>query len=199
MKQKITRIILMLILASLLVLVNMPFAEDSKIKIFSLPSLPRPIAKTPVVITSAGQSTDIYIIHDISNQLMIRSFFMPQAKASELEDMKTIVFVVGYSSLGTKYQDISYEEENKRIKALLEKAEKDKLTVLTVVLGGEQPKDNKTEELLRLVGEQTNYFIGIRGSSNEEILIELSEDRDIPLTLVGGVNDISGPFASAFR
>jgi len=66
-------------------------------------------------------------------------------------------------------------------------------------LGDKYTRDNKTEELLKLIGTQTDYFIGLRGSSNEEMLIELARNGDIPLTLVREVNDISGPFASAFR
>ncbi|HYF83084.1 MAG TPA: DUF6305 family protein [Clostridia bacterium] len=199
MKQKFIRAILLATLIILLILTNMPFTEKSETKIFTLPGLPRPIANTPVIITSAGQSTDTYIIRDISNQLMIRSFFMPQARDVDLKDIKTIVFVVGYSSLGAKLQGISYEEEKLRIEKLLQKAKEDKLTVLTVVIGSEQLQDNKTEELLRLIGKQTDYLVGMRESSRASILIELAKDGDIPLTLVNKVNDISEPFASAFR
>jgi hypothetical protein len=199
MKKNIFRAAAMATLAILCILMNIPFSERSNTKIFTLPGLPRPIAKAPVVITSAGQSTDTYIIHDISNQLMIRSFFMPQAEDIDIKDIKTIVFSVDYSSLGTKYKDISYDEEKKRINKLIKKAKDKELTVLTIVLGGKQPHEKKTEELLRLIGNQTDYFIGLRGSGNEEILTELAENRDIPLTLVDGVNDISEPYASAFR
>jgi hypothetical protein len=199
MKKNIFRAAAMATLAILCILINIPFSERSNTKIFTLPGLPRPIAKAPVVITSAGQSTDTYIIHDISNQLMIRSFFMPQAEDIDIKDIKTIVFSVDYSSLGTKYKDISYDEEKKRISKLIKKAKDKELTVLTIVLGGKQPHEKKTEELLRLIGNQTDYFIGLRGSGNEEILTELAENRDIPLTLVDGVNDISEPYASAFR
>ncbi len=199
MKHKIFRTALMVALIALLILINVPFQERNETKTFTLPGLPRPIAMAPVVITSAGQSTDSYIIRDISNQLMIRSFFMPQARDADLKDIKTIVFVVGYSSLGAKLQNISYEEEKMRIERLLEKAKVSNLTVITVVIGGEQLRDSKTEELLRLIGNRTEYLIGIRESSSESILAELARDRDIPLTLVNGVNDISEPFASAFR
>ncbi len=199
MKQKIFRAVLLVILVALFIQTNMHFTGKNEAKTFTLPGLPRPIAKAPVVITSAGQSTDSYIIRDISNQLMIRSFFMPQARDVDLKDIKTIVFVVGYSSLGAKLQDVSYEEEKLRIEKLIHKAKENKLTVLTVVIGREQLHDNKTEELLRLIGNQTDYLIGMRESSSESILAELAEDGDIPLTLVKEVNDISEPFASAFR
>lgn len=199
MKQKIVRIILLISLVILLVLINTPFADRKETKVFTLPGQPRPIAEMPVAITSAGQSTDTYIIRDITNQLMIRSYFMPQARDSELKDIKTMVFVVGYSSLGIKLQGLSYEEEKLRIKGLLEKAVECDMTVLTVLIGGEQAYDNKTEELLRLVGGHTDYFIGLKDSDYENTLAELAKDGDIPLTLANEVNDISGPFASAFR
>lgn len=65
-------------------------------------------------------------------------------------------------------------------------------------MGGEQ-LDNRTEQMIRLIGPGTDYFIGLRKSSKESILIELTKDEDIPLTLVDKVNDIIEPFASAFR
>lgn len=199
MKHRIFRIVLLAAFVILLILTNVPFVHKNETRIFTLPGLPRPIAKAPVVITSAGQNTDTYIIRDISNQLMIRSFFMPQARDANLKDINTIVFVVGYSSLGMKLQNISYEEEKARIEKLLLKAEDNKLKVIAVVLWGEHTNDIKTEELLRLIGTRTDYLIGLRESSKVSILTELAEDGDIPLTLVGGVNDISEPFASAFR
>lgn len=168
-------------------------------KIFTLPGLPRPIAGSPIVITSAGQSTDTYIIRDVSNQLMIRSFFMPQAVSGELKDIKTVVFVVGYSSLGMKLQGMSYEEEKARIAGLLAEAEENGMTVMTVVLGKEHSYEKKTGELLRLVGSSSDYLIGLRNTNSASILVELSKEKNIPLTLVGGVKEIPGPFASAFR
>lgn len=199
MKQRIFRFILLSCLFILIILINMPFADRSSTKVFTLPGLPQPIAKEPVVITSAGQSTDTYIIRDISNQLMIRSFFMPQARELDLKDMNTVVFVIGYSSLGAKLQGTTYEEEKFRIERLLKKAEDDNITVLAVVTGGERPRHNNTEELLRLIGNKADYIIGLRDSSSESILIKLAKDKDIPLTLVSEAGDISEPFASAFR
>ncbi|HYE84051.1 MAG TPA: DUF6305 family protein [Clostridia bacterium] len=199
MKPKIFRAVLLAALISMIFFTDMSMGSRNGTKIFTLPGLPRPIASAPIVITSAGQSTDTYIIRDISNQLMIRSFFMPQAEAAELEDIKSIVFVVGYSSLGMKLQNMSYEEENARIGKLLKEAEENGLTVLTVALGEDHSYDRKTEELLRLVGGSSDYLIGLRESNNESTLIELAKERDIPMTLVGGIREISGPFASAFR
>lgn len=199
MKQKIVRTVLAAVLIVLLILTNIPFEGRSGTKAFTLPGLPRPLAKAPFAITSAGQSTNTYIIRDISNQLMLRNYFMPQAKDSDLKDINAIVFVVGYSSLGMKLQNISYEGEKERISKLLDKAKDNELKVITVVICGGQAQDNETEEFLKLIGPETDYLIGLKDSSKESVLMQLARDRDIPLTLVGSVKDIAEPFASAFR
>lgn len=199
MKCKMIRVLPIIMLVPLLIFVSMPFSSKSESKVFTIPGLPRPIAEVPVVITSAGQSTDTYIIYDIANQLMLRSFFMPQASDTDIEDARTVVFAVGYSSLGLKLQGISYEDEKKRIEKLIKKAKGNNLTVITVVLGGEQPNDEKNEELLRLIGDKADYIIGLKGSYSEKTLADLAEKFNIPLTLVSKVKDISEPFVSAFR
>lgn len=199
MKCKMIRVLPIIMLVPLLIFVSMPFSSKSESKVFTIPGLPRPIAEVPVVITSAGQSTDTYIIYDIANQLMLRSFFMPQASDTDIEDARTVVFAVGYSSLGLKLQGISYEDEKKRIEKLIKKAKGNNLTVITVVLGGEQPNDEKNEELLRLIGDKADYIIGLKGSYSEKTLADLAEKFNMPLTLVSKVKDISEPFVSAFR
>lgn len=199
MRSKLYRAALAIVFLMLLFIIGSRFRDQSQANIHTLPSLPRPIAKEAVLITSAGQSTDTYIIRDIANQLMIRNFFMPQAKDTDLKDIHTLVFVIGYSPLGTKLHGISYEDEKKRIKQLLEKSKNENLTVLTVYIGGKQRRGNKTDELLMLICPGTNYLIGLRESNDDGFLSELARANGIPLTLVKGINDISGPFASAFR
>lgn len=199
MKQKIIRAALLMTLLLLTIFISVPIMEKNQTKIFTLPGLPRPIAEEPVIITSAGQSTDTYIVRDISNQLMIRSLFMPQAKAADLKEVKTVVFVIGYSSLGTKLQGKEYEDEKTRLQELIEKAKDKELTVIAVVMGGEQSGSKKTEELIELVGAESDYMIGVRKSNYESILTRLSKEREISLSMVSGVNDISEPYASAFR
>ena len=166
---------------------------------WTLPCLPRPIAEETVLITSAGQSADTYIVEDIANQLMIHNLFMPQARKTDLEDIKTLVVVVGYSPIGMKSRDISYNEEKNRILRLLEKSESNNLTVITLYIGGRQRRSTETDELLQLVSPKTDYLISLQEANFDGFFIEIAKKYNIPLTLVKSVNDISEPFASAFR
>ncbi len=175
------------------------FEKKRAINVSSLPSLPKPIAKEYVLITSAGQGTDAYIINDIANKLMIHNYFMPQAEKSDLEIASTIVFVVDYSSIGEKLHRISYDAEKKRIEELLEKSKEKNLAVITVYIGGKQQRDKRTDELLSLISAESDYLIGIKNANSDGFLTELAKHNKIPLTLINGVSNLSEPFASAFR
>lgn len=193
--------ILFIIIAVLIVVIkNYPLSRNRRdMNILLLPSLPKPIAREYALITSAGQSTDAYIIEDIANQLMIHNYFMPQAGSEDLKGINTIVFVVGSSPLGQKLTGLDNEGEKERIKELLEKSKSEKLSVITVYIGGKQRRVEETDELLKLICPYTNYLISTKEADYDSFLSELATENKIPLTLVGEVNGISGPFASAFR
>ncbi len=165
----------------------------------TLPNLPRPIAGQAALMTSAGQSTDTYIVRDIANRIMINSLFMPQARVTDMSDIETLVIVVGYSSIGMKSQGLDYRQEKTRVLEILDKAESEDLVVLTLYIGGKQRRGDRTDELLRIVSSRTDYLIGIREADYDGFFTSLAEENNFPLTLVKGVGDLREPFASAFR
>lgn len=178
---------------------NITSYKKTELNVLLLPSLPRPIAKEYALITSVGQSTDSYILNDVSNKLMIHSYFMPQAKASDLEGINSLVIVVDYSPLGEKINGISYEDEKKRVAELLKKAKDSNLTVIAVYISGKDRRNKRSDELLSLICPESNYFIGNKDANYDGFLSKLAKKSSIPLTLINGVNNISEPFASAFR
>jgi hypothetical protein len=175
------------------------FKTRTDTNILLLPSLPKPIAKEYALITSAGQSTDAYIVNDITNKMMIHNYFMPQAIEQDLEGIKTIVFVVGYSPIGIKLHKSSFEDEKNRISKLMKRGVKDKLAIITVFIGGKQRRDAQTDEILQLLSRNTDYLITTKDSDYDNFLSELAKRSSIPVTIADGVENITEPFASAFR
>lgn len=169
--------------------------RDSQI----LPSLPRPIAEEGILITSAGQSTDTYMIKDVANKLMIHNLFMPQAAEPDLEDIRTVVFVVGYSDIGEKLHEISFEEEKERIEGLVRTLEEKGIKVLTIYIGGSLRRNKKTDTLLEMTCKASDYIISTMDSNYDQFLSRLAREYDVPITLVEEINDITEPFVSAFR
>lgn len=165
----------------------------------NMPSLPRPIAEENILITSAGQSTDTYIVKDIANKLMIHNFFMPQAAAIDLAEINTVVFVAGYSAISEKLHELEYDAELKRVEKLLEICDIEEITVITVFIGGKQRRDVKTDAILSLLAPQSDYIIATNEGDYDSLLYEYAKDNEVPITLVKSISDISEPFASAFR
>jgi hypothetical protein len=165
----------------------------------SIPSLPQAIGKETVLITSAGQSTDTYIVKDIANRLRIHNFFMPQALEPDLEGINTVVFVVGFSEIGEKLHGITFENEKKRVDLLLKSLKKNEVTIITVYLGGKHRRNMNTDTLLRMTCSKSQYLIATVSADEDYYLSNLSNEYKVPITLVKNVKNISEPFASAFR
>jgi hypothetical protein len=199
MKRKFFIAIILIVLVTSFVINSTIFDKKKEMNMLLLPSLPKPIAKEYALITSAGQSTEAYIISDIANKLMIHNYFMPEAKEADLEGINTLVFVVGYSSIGKKLHGISYDDEKKRIRELIEKSKKENLIIITVFIGGKNRRDKKTDELLSIICPDTDYLIATKESNYNSFLSELAKNERIPLTLINEVKDVAEPFVSAFR
>lgn len=165
----------------------------------TIPSLPRPIAKEIVLITSAGQSTDTYIVKDIANKLMLHNYFMPQATGFDLEGIQSILVVVGYSDVSEKLGQFSFDEEKERINDLLKLAKIYDKEIITVYIGGKQRRTEETDALLDIVIPKSHYIISTLEGDYDEKLIQASRHYNIPITLVERIGNISEPLASAFR
>jgi hypothetical protein len=199
MNKKINQFILPLAVCFILIGIAITSNQPPNQDLQNMPSLPKPIAKEMVLITSAGQSTDTYIIKDIANKLMIHNYFMPQASKLDLEDIQSVVFVVGYSEINDTLFDTTYEGEKERIEKLIESCNALDLTVITVFIGGNHRKDKRTVWMLDYIGSNSDYIITTADGDRDQSLYSLANELKIPFTIVDKLDDISEPFASAFR
>ena len=203
MEVNLNKTIVHLLVPSVLILSFFFFAFASQgrttMSYQNMPSLPRPIAEENILITSAGQSSDTYIVKDIANKLMIHNFFMPQATALDLAEINTVVFVAGYSAISEKLHELDYETEYNRIEKLLALCKMDKKIVITVFIGGKQRRDHETDAILSLLGPQSDYIISTNEGDYDGLLYNIAKANALPITLVKSISDVSEPFASAFR
>lgn len=199
MNRKMDLMILPVVMGVMMILMLSIATPNRIIDLENMPSLPRPIAKETILITSAGQSTDTYIVKDIANKLMIHNYFMPQATTLDLEEINTIVFVIGYSRMSEKLYELDYEAEIVRLENLVKKGLEQNMTLITVYIGGDYRYDKASTTLLEVIGSKSNYIIATSDESTNQALHIISKAHNIPLTIVQRLSDITEPFASAFR
>lgn len=198
-KNRIRPIIIPFVMGLVLIGIGFISNREVDLDIQNMPSLPRPIAEESVMITAAGQSTDAYIIKDIANQLMIHNYFIPQAEHLDFDGIKTLVFVAGNSAISEKILDFTFEDEKARVLTLLKLASEQKLKIILVYIGGAQRRDEETAWFLEQIGGQAHYIISTSDGDRDQFLYNMANTFEIPITLVNALDDISEPFASAFR
>jgi len=159
--------------------------------------LSQPIASEKLLISSAGQSISTYIIKDIANDLFLENTFNPSADASDLNDVESLVIVVGHSDIGEDLHNIDHEDEIKRVEALIDQAQVLELPIIGVYIGGKQTNHSKTNQLLELVFSNSTY--NIVTSEEHALITKLFDNTKVPIIYVDTVKEINGPFLSIFR
>lgn len=158
-----------------------------------------PYSAEMILITSAGQSTDAYIFHDIANGLQLNNQFMPEANTYNLSDYSALAIVVGYSEIGMMLNDVTYDEEVKRLKKLIHHGRAELMPIIVIYLGGNARRNEKTDALLKEVAGQADYIIMNTYSPESPFIKELTHNGQVPITTIRTIKDLTMPLVSIFN
>lgn len=161
--------------------------------------IPYSTAEENILITSAGQSTDTYIVKDIVNDLMLHNYFMPKANDVDLESVKSAVVVIGYSVIGERLNENTYNNELQRLEAFTIDASNKDIPIIMVYIGGKDRRNAKTDELLELIGEKSSFIISTHDSNYDAMIEGIANKHDVPLSLVRDIQEIKEPLAALYR
>ncbi|WP_404454201.1 DUF6305 family protein [Virgibacillus necropolis] len=165
----------------------------------SYPHLPAPIGQEKLLITSAGQSAEGMIALNMAENLNLHVDYRPLALATDLYDYKSVVIILGYSPNGLAQTQRSFEEEKKRINALLAEANNTNLPIILVHISGKFREEDYTRQFIEDAIPYADYFIGLKELSlTNEVIMKLKKNN-VPTTLVNDVADMQIPFNSVFR
>lgn len=196
-KIKMTSVIVIITILVFIVIIPFVLKEENTDQSFR--ALPRPIGSEPLLITSAGQSTDIYVIKDIANKLMIDNYFIPMATKEQIRDVQSVILVIGYSDVGIRLNDLNFEKEKERIELLVEGIREKELKLITVYLRGSRMLTEENKQLLEIAVNYSDYLIVAENHNNYDYYNELAKKTGVPVTIVNNVNEVSEPIVSVFR
>ncbi|MGX8794496.1 DUF6305 family protein [Fusibacter sp. JL298sf-3] len=165
----------------------------------TIPSLPQPIGEETVLITSAGQSMDTYIVKDMANELLIHNYFMPTATEADLTKTQSVIVVVGYSHTSDKLNTFTAEEEIDRVRALIKSAKSGGQSITTVFIGGKNRRGTETDAMLSALLPISDYIITTVDGDEDRFLYTLAQEAGRPITRCDDVKNVSEPLASIFR
>ncbi|MFH0990695.1 MAG: DUF6305 family protein [bacterium] len=152
----------------------------------------------PVLVTSAGQSADVTIAGMLFKRAKIVANTVPMAKVGDLDGVKTLVIVAGFSSKGLGAAGISREQELARVKSILATAKEKKIKILTLHLGGKARRGNQSDDFNALAAEASIHLIIVKQGDEDQFFSKIAGEKKIPIDLVDKIADAMTPLGKIF-
>jgi hypothetical protein len=163
------------------------------------PSMAQPAFEQPALITSAGQSADVTLAGMLFKRLNLNAKASARATASDLDGIKTLVIVPGFSSKGLGAAGISREQELTRVKELIAAAEKKNIPVLTMHIGGKPRRGQQSDDFNTLAVNAAKQLIVVKQGDEDGFFTKLAAVGKKPIIVVGKIAEASQPLASLFK
>jgi hypothetical protein len=153
----------------------------------------------PVLISSAGQSADVKMVGMMAKRLELKAKVEIMAKPEQLEGIKTLIIVPGFSSKGLGAAGISQKDEMERVVALIEAADKNKIPILMVHIGGTARRLGQSDAFNELAAKSSKYLIVVEQGNSDGFFTKLSEEAKVPLEIVKKIPDTMPSLEKLFK
>lgn len=157
------------------------------------------IFEQPLLITSAGQNAEVQIVAVLAKRAGLNYTLSKQATAADLENMKTLVLVLGASLKGLGAAGLDMDKERERVMALITAAQKAQVPLLCLHLGGETRRGPQTDDLIAEVLLLAKMVIVVKSGNGDGFFTKLCQPRNIPLVEVEKTADVQIPLQKAFK
>ncbi len=167
----------------------------------SLPLLSqtKPKFSQPILLTSAGQSADVTLAGMLCKKLSLNSKTVTMAKASDLDGMKTLVIVAGFSSKGLGAAGISREQELSRIKELIASAKEKKIPVMMMHIGGKPRRGTQSDDFNKIAGESSAYMLVVKQGDEDQFFSNMASKNKTPIDLIEKIAEAVKPLGEIFK
>ena len=150
-----------------------------------LPAVTAGCLEGRIAITSIGQSADVDIIMKQLKKLKIDYYESKLMEASQLTTSYPILIcVVGGSTKGLGGAGLQQEDEEARVKALLEKAVELKTTVLMIHNGGVDRRGTLSDAFIKLAFPYSTYAIVKLEGDTDNLMHDILAAKNVPSAFV---------------
>ena len=158
-----------------------------------------PIAESPILLTSVGQSADVEMV----NVMMDKGGLSPEtnslATEADLGDSKTLVLAIGGSSKGLGAAGIDANQELERVNKLIAAADEKGMTIIALHIGGEARRGDLSDKFVAPSFEKADYAIVVADGNKDGLMSDLASKAGIPMDEVTTMADVVEPLKAAFK
>lgn len=153
----------------------------------------------PILISSAGQSADVKLVKMLAQRQKLEANTVLMAKEADLDAVKTLIIVPGFSSKGLGAAGVSQQEEYERVEAVIKYANDMKIPIVLMHIGGNARRKGQSDAFNTLVADNAQAMIVVKQADEDGFFTALAEKNNIPLTLVEKIVDAATPMAELFK
>jgi hypothetical protein len=153
----------------------------------------------PLLITSAGQNAEVQVAAVLAKRAGLNYALAKLATATDLENMKTLVLVLGTSLKGLGAAGLDMDKERDRVTALVAAAQERNIPILCLHLGGESRRGQQTDELISEFLPLARMALVVESGNRDGIFTKICQEKNIPLVEVEKTVDVLDPLRKSFR
>jgi len=157
------------------------------------------IFEQPLLITSAGQSAEVQLASVLAKRAGLTYTLSKIATSKDLENIKTLVLVLGTSLKGLGAAGLDTAKEKARVLLLLTEAQKKNIPLLCLHLGGESRRGQLTDEMIEDFLPFAKMAIVVKSGNKDGIFSKICKEKNIPLIEVEKTVDALEPLKQAFK
>ena len=146
--------------------------------------------KEPVLITSAGQSSDVLMAKVLAGKVNLQINFQKQAQVDHVDSAKSIIIVCGGSVKGMGAAGIDKDQEYERVERIFKRAQELKVPVIGMHVGGKSRRGALSDYFNKLVAEKADYLIVVKEGNEDEFFSHTAANRKIPCDIVDKIISI---------
>ena len=153
----------------------------------------------PVLISSAGQSADVKMVGMMAKKIKLDAKVEIMAKPEQLEGIKTLIVVPGFSSKGLGAAGISQKDEMARVTALINAADQKKIPILMVHIGGTARRLGQSDAFNALAAKHSKYMLVVEQGNSDGFFTKLAGETKTPLGIVKKIPDTTQALEKLFK
>lgn len=151
-----------------------------------------PKMQQPVIITSAGQSTDGNVVSVYAKRVKLSQDYQPTIDASQVnwKSVKTLIVVIGGSGKGLGSAGLDIPSEQKRVEGLLKSAKDNGVKIIGMHIGGEDRRKSNSEPFLAYANQCDSLIIREDGNV-DGYFTNISKSKNIPMVSIKKTSEVS--------
>jgi hypothetical protein len=146
-------------------------------------------ADQPIVLTSAGQSADVLMVKILAQKANLQFSYDKLAKVDALADHATLILVSGGSSKGLGAAKIDKDQELQRVQNLITAAKKNKMTIVTMHVGGKARRGKLSDQFNQLTAENADCLIIEKSGDEDQLFSNIAKEKEIPIYEIDKILD----------